>query len=173
MLALALAAPATAANHRIPERLAVTRHAVVFYRAATWHRQDERLVHRTSTNYAERRSHSRQYLASVAIRWRARARRERALAKKYENPLAAIRYVFGRYAEQAIAVARCEGGSPVPSVNAQNGQYLGIFQMGSGERSRYGHSRTALGQATAAYRYFIAGGKDWHQWQCRPGGLAW
>jgi len=166
MLALALVAPATATNH--PSRLASARHAVIFYRVATWHRQDDRLAHRSSTNYAERHSHSLRYLGSVATLWRVRAHRERALAKRYENVFAAIRYVFGTYADQAIAVALCEGGSPVPSVNAQNGQYLGIFQLGAGERSRYGHSHTALGQSVAAYHYFIATGRSWRPWECRP-----
>jgi hypothetical protein len=78
---------------------------------------------------------------------------------------AAIRRVFGSYWQQAIAVARCESGL---SVWAQNGQYLGLFQMGSSERSLYGHGSTAYAQAIAAHRYFVASGRDWSPWQCKP-----
>lgn len=86
------------------------------------------------------------------------------------GPRAAIRYVFGRYAGQALAVAWCESRL---YVYARNGQYFGLFQMGSYARSRYGHSWTALGQARSAYRYFVDSGRDWSPWQCRPGGLGW
>ncbi|MBA2706562.1 MAG: hypothetical protein H0U59_01990, partial [Gemmatimonadaceae bacterium] len=40
----------------------------------------------------------------------------------------AINYVFGPYASQAHRVVSCESGH---STTAQNGQYLGLFQMGS------------------------------------------
>jgi len=81
------------------------------------------------------------------------------------GPEAAIRYVFGPYADQALRVAGCESGL---SVYAHNGQYHGLFQMGSQERAIYGDSGTALGQAQAAYRYFVASGRDWSQWSCKP-----
>lgn len=76
----------------------------------------------------------------------------------------AIQYVFGPYAGQAYRVSSCEG----TSVWSNNGQYLGIFQMGSHERQLYGHGSTFLAQARAAYRYFVASGKDWSPWSCRP-----
>lgn len=88
------------------------------------------------------------------------------------GPQAAICHVFGSYCSQALSVARCETGGTF-SVYAQNGQYLGLFQMGSYARSRYGHSWTAIGQARAAYGYFVDSGRDWSPWQCRPWGLAW
>lgn len=81
-----------------------------------------------------------------------------------------IRYVFGVYGDQAVAVAECESHL---NVFATNGQYLGLFQMGEYARSRYGHSWTALGQSRAAYAYFKDSGSDWSPWQCRPWGLAW
>jgi hypothetical protein len=81
-----------------------------------------------------------------------------------------IRYVFGAYGDQAVAVASCESGL---SVYARNGQYLGLFQMGEYARSRYGHSWDALGQSRSAYAYFRDSGYDWSPWQCRPWGLAW
>ncbi len=76
----------------------------------------------------------------------------------------AIQYVFGPYAAQAYRVSSCEG----TSVWSQNGQYLGIFQMGSFARSLYGHGSTYLAQAWAAYRYFVASGRDWSPWSCKP-----
>ena len=78
-----------------------------------------------------------------------------------------IRYVFGPYGDQAVRVAGCEtGGTFWPG--SHNGQYLGIFQMGSHERQLYGHSASAWGQAISAYRYFVASGRDWSPWSCRP-----
>jgi hypothetical protein len=73
--------------------------------------------------------------------------------------------VFGRYCDQALRVAHCESRY---DTNARNGQYLGIFQMGSWERRTYGHGRTAFDQALAAYRYFRASGSDWSPWTCKP-----
>jgi hypothetical protein len=83
------------------------------------------------------------------------------------NPSGAINYVFGSYATQADHVASCESGH---SIFARNGQYLGLFQMGSSERTRYalGRYRTALDQARAAWRYFVASGYRWGPWQCSP-----
>ena len=52
---------------------------------------------------------------------------------------------------------------------AQNGQYLGLFQMGSSERALYGHGSTAYAQVLAAHRYFSASGRDWSPGQCKPG----
>jgi hypothetical protein len=86
-------------------------------------------------------------------------------ARKLADPWEAIRAVFGSYADQANAVASCESGH---SVWAANGQYLGLFQMGSSERAIYGHGSTPLEQARAAHRYFVASGSDWSPWQCKP-----
>jgi hypothetical protein len=95
----------------------------------------------------------------------AREARERAARLRRATPAAAIRAVFGRYWSQAMAVARCESGL---SLWAQNGQYLGLFQMGSHERVTYGHGSTALAQARAAHRYFVASGRTWSPWSCKP-----
>jgi hypothetical protein len=74
--------------------------------------------------------------------------------------------VFGtRYCGQALRVARCESHL---RVTARNGQYLGLFQMGSSERRRFGHGATAYKQATAAHRYFVLSGRDWSPWSCKP-----
>ena len=119
------------------------------------------------------------------VRWHRLAARwlERELAETRSSidarrvaslgPHDAIRRVFGAYAAGAIDVARCETGGTF-SVYARNGQYLGLFQMGSWERATYGHGWTPWEQARAAYRYFVASGRDWSPWQCRPGGhLGW
>lgn len=89
----------------------------------------------------------------------------RSLQSARSTPQGAIRHVFGRYAEQALAVAWCESRY---DVWAGNGQYLGLFQMGDYARSTYGHGDTALEQARAAYAYFAASGYDWSPWACRP-----
>jgi hypothetical protein len=79
-------------------------------------------------------------------------------------PRAAICEVFDSYCDEAVAVAWCESRL---TTTAQNGQYLGLFQMGSYERSLFGHGRTAHEQATAAHRYFVLSGRDWSPWGCR------
>lgn len=74
--------------------------------------------------------------------------------------------VFGpRYCSQALRVARCESGL---SVYAHNGQYLGLFQMGSTARRLFGHGSSALEQAKAAHKYFVASGHGWGPWSCKP-----
>lgn len=91
-----------------------------------------------------------------------------APAKAHERkPVAlAICEVFGdRYCGQALRVAWCESRL---DTRARNGQYRGLFQMGSWERRRYGHGSTAHAQARAAHRYFVASGRDWSPWECRP-----
>jgi hypothetical protein len=113
------------------------------------------------------------YAHWVLSLWQARAEAYCGLLREVRYPASAIRAVFGRYAEQALVVARCESGHSM-TPRAHNGQYLGMFQMGSYARSTYGHGDTPLEQARAAWRYFDASGRDWSPWQCRPSGsLAW
>jgi hypothetical protein len=80
------------------------------------------------------------------------------------SPRRAICNVFGSYCRQAVAVAWCESRLQTA---AQNGQYLGLFQMGSYERQLFGHGTSAFDQATAAHRYFVRSGHDWSPWGCR------
>jgi hypothetical protein len=94
-----------------------------------------------------------------------REQRRRAAARAPRTPQEAICRVFGRYCAQALTVARCESGY---RTTAQNGQYLGIFQMGSSERRLFGHGPSALAQARAAHRYFVHSGRDWSPWSCKP-----
>jgi hypothetical protein len=106
--------------------------------------------------------------ARLTVRVRQVRRLERRLAARSDlTPIVAIRMVFGRYAGEAIRVSSCETGGSF-SVYARNGQYLGLFQMGDYARGRYGHSTTALGQAQAAYRYFVDSGRNWSPWECKP-----
>ena len=62
---------------------------------------------------------------------------------------------------RAFDVIACETGGKF-NTTATNGQYLGLFQMGSWARSRYGHGETARAQARAAFRYWRESG--WSGW---------
>src|SRR5580765_3051146 len=84
--------------------------------------------------------------------------------KKLSTP-AIICKVFGSYCRQAQRVSWCESRW---SIWARNGQYLGLFQMGSYARHKYGHGYNAWAQALAARRYFIDSGRDWSPWSCKP-----
>ena len=111
--------------------------------------------------YAKKRV--RQLTKTVGVlRAKVRARAERRLAAL--PPRQAICNVFGSYCQEALAVAWCESRH---STGAQNGQYLGLFQMGSYERRQFGHGSTARAQALAAHRYFVRSGRDWSPWACR------
>jgi hypothetical protein len=72
--------------------------------------------------------------------------------------------VFGpSQCAEALHIARRESGF---TISAQNGQYLGLFQMGSGERAAYakaGYS-TAYQQSVAAHNLWLARG--WEPWTC-------
>jgi hypothetical protein len=93
------------------------------------------------------------------------AAQRRLMATVARSPRRAVCYVFGDYCGQALRVARCESGL---RTTAENGQYLGLFQMGTTERRLFGHGPTALAQARAAYRYFLRSGRDWSPWSCKP-----
>jgi hypothetical protein len=76
------------------------------------------------------------------------------------DPVSAICMVWNPCGD-ALRVARCESGL---STRAQNGQYLGLFQMGSYARARYGHGSDAYTQAVAAHAYWEDAG--WSPWTC-------
>jgi hypothetical protein len=135
-------------------------------RLATWRWLDRLDIPRTATSYAERRTHGCAYLRWLKALWSARADATwRLFAELRDNPRKAICHVFGRYCREALAVSWCEAKW---NPRAHNGQYLGAFQMGSSERRLYGHGETVLEQARAALRYFLASGRDWSPWSCRP-----
>jgi hypothetical protein len=81
------------------------------------------------------------------------------------TPQAVICRVFRDHCRDALAVAQCESRY---RTDAQNGQYLGLFQMGGWARATYGHGASALVQARAAYRLFVDTGRTWHPWSCKP-----
>ena len=123
--------------------------------------------HRPAAQRALRRATRRLSRAtrSVAAIRHALARRE-ARRKANAPPKAAICDVFGRrYCGQAISVSWCESRH---RTTAQNGQYLGLFQMGWYERQLYGHGSSPRQQALAAHRYFVVSGRDWSPWSCKP-----
>jgi hypothetical protein len=78
----------------------------------------------------------------------------------------AICKTFGKYCAEALRVSWCESKHYVWAVNT-HGDYRGLFQMGPSERATYGHGPGAWAQARAAYRYFVASGRDWSPWSCR------
>ena len=109
------------------------------------------------------RTQRRVAAARVALARHAQTRRLAAV--EAATPQDVICRVFGGYCRQALAVSRCESGL---RTDAQNGQYLGLFQMGSSERRLFGHGPSAADQAQAAHRYFVASGRDWSPWSCKP-----
>jgi hypothetical protein len=72
---------------------------------------------------------------------------------------------FGKYCGQALRVAYCESRF---NIWARNGQYFGLFQMGSHERATYGDGYNAWAQSRAAFRYFLDSGRGWGPWSCKP-----
>lgn len=153
---------------RLERKLAATkkyRSTVRFFKRHRWllssteHRAKAQLALRRATRRLARTS-----LAVATIR-RVLAKRE-ARRKAHAPPKAAICDVFGRrYCGQALSVSWCESRY---STTAQNGQYLGLFQMGWSERQLYGHGSTPRQQALAAHRYFVVSGRDWSPWSCKP-----
>jgi hypothetical protein len=103
-------------------------------------------------------------LAVVEARKAAEARGAAEKARP-EGPRRTICKVFGDYCDEALDVAHCESRF---LTSARNGQYLGLFQMGSSERTLFGHGSTAREQAEAAHKYFVAAGRDWSPWSCKP-----
>jgi hypothetical protein len=89
-----------------------------------------------------------------------------AVTAEVEHPALVICAVFGkRDCLDALNVSWCESRF---RTTARNGQYLGLFQMGSWERSRFGHGDDPWAQARAARRYFLTSGRDWSPWSCKP-----
>ena len=122
---------------------------------------EQRPKAKASLAYAHERV--RQLTGTIAaLRAKIRAQDARRLASL--PPREAICTVFGSHCDEALAVAWCESRL---RTSAQNGQYLGLFQMGSYERQLFGHGQSARDQAVAAHRYFVRSGRDWSPWSCR------
>jgi len=124
---------------------------------------EHREVASTALRRADRRL-ARVTKTIVALRRAIYRREARRLAQA--PPKVAICRVFGnRYCRQALRVSWCESRH---STSAQNGEYLGLFQMGYSERQLFGHGSTAHRQAIAAHKYFVVSGRDWSPWSCKP-----
>lgn len=80
-------------------------------------------------------------------------------------PLVICDVFGGLHCADALEVSWCESRF---NIDARNGQYRGLFQMGSWERRTFGHGSTAYEQARAAKRYFIRTGRTWGPWSCKP-----
>ena len=109
-------------------------------------------------------------LRVLAARQRAEQHRRKQLVRrlasaKVETSSETICRIFGPDCAAAIVVARCESRL---HTDARNGQYLGLFQMGLLARQLFGHGDSAEEQARAAFRYFVASGRDWSPWSCQP-----
>jgi hypothetical protein len=144
------------------------RQVLRFFKAHGWLLSDPRFG-------AEAKRQLRLHSLSFARTQRRAAAAKRVLARRTQTrrlasvaatqPRNVICRVFGDYCQQAVAVSRCESGL---RTDAQNGQYLGLFQMGSSERRLFGHGPSAAEQVAAAHRYFVASGRDWSPWSCQP-----
>lgn len=146
---------------------AVRKHrgTVRFFESRPWLLRSERRG--AEARAAKRRAEKRLVRATreaTRLRRAKRTRDKRRLRKL--PPKAAICNVFESYCGQALAVAWCESRL---DPNARNGQYLGLFQMGSHARALFGHGPTPHDQAEAAHAYFVRSGRDWSPWSCKPG----
>jgi hypothetical protein len=123
--------------------------------------------HRATARRALRRAtHRLEHATRTVAGIRRLLARQETRRKADAPPRVAICDVFGRrHCKQAISVSWCESRH---RTTARNGQYLGLFQMGWSERRIYGHGSTARRQALAAHRYFVASGRDWSPWSCKP-----
>jgi murein DD-endopeptidase MepM/ murein hydrolase activator NlpD len=88
---------------------------------------------------------------------------------------AMIAQVFGAYAPQALAVARCESGynpgawNPTPVWDGEHAQ--GVFQIIPSTYARSGEGGSvwnAWDNINAAYRIFARDGYSWREWACKP-----
>jgi hypothetical protein len=157
------------------EKLEHSRTVIRFFRKHRWLLRDQRFrrearrqltVHTSRVRTVERHVAAiRRELRERRATIRAREAAKQRAAAVLRTPTGAICAVFKGHCGEALAVARCESNF---STQAQNGQYLGLFQMGSFARGEYGHGSSALTQARAAYRYFVESGRDWSPWTCKP-----
>ncbi|HET7743170.1 MAG TPA: hypothetical protein VFK76_00350 [Gaiellaceae bacterium] len=123
---------------------------------------DDRNISRAAVRHAGERL-AQAERAVAWLRHLIEARDDRRLEKL--PPKAAICAAFDSYCDEAVQVAWCESRL---RPEARNGQYLGLFQMGSYARELYGHGPTAHDQAIAAHKYFVSSGRDWSPWSCKP-----
>jgi hypothetical protein len=152
---------------RLERILAVARKQRTVIRFFTSHRR--LLSSNEDGTIARRKLTEARHLLAQTTRQIARLRRTIHIRVEHRlaaaPPRKAICASFRRYCSEALAVAWCESRL---RTTAQNGQYLGLFQMGELARRVFGHGATAHAQAVAAHRYFVVSGRDWSPWSCRP-----
>ena len=146
------------------------REVLRFFSHHRWLLSDTRFAAEARRQIALHRANLARALAQSKAQARTMALRRKRLARRLtvarpETPQVVICRIFGSYCGEALRVSRCESGF---HTDAQNGQYLGLFQMGSSERRIFGHGGSAEEQATAAHRYFVVSGRDWSPWSCKP-----
>lgn len=139
-----------------------------FFRTHRWLLGDPRFQREAKRELASHRRHlavAQRRIAATRAAIEKRKRVRRLAAVRLASPRSVICRVFGPHCGEALAVARCESRL---HTWARNGQYVGLFQMGSSERQLFGHGSSAVEQARAAHRYFVATGRDWSPWSCKP-----
>ena len=100
-------------------------------------------------------------LASSLLASKAESTPTTVSSSQYQQTMRAVCFYFKSNCTEAMKIVKCETGGSYSPWSA-NGQYLGIFQMGSQERRNYGHGNNVWAQAKAAYAYFKDAG--WHPW---------
>jgi hypothetical protein len=164
----AQAQPTARTLERHTSTLEKSRQVVRFFENHRWLLRDPDVGPKARRELRFHRARLRREQAHV-VRLRARVRREQATRRlqaiRKAGPRRAICHVFGPHCREALRVARCESRF---RLTARNGQYRGLFQMGTSERRRFGHGSTAFEQAKAAHRYFVLSGRDWSPWSCKP-----
>jgi hypothetical protein len=162
--------PAKKPVQTLAQRIQHERAVLGFFSRHQWLLTDPRFAEEAKRQITLHRGALARELKQLRARAHAEAVRRKQLTRrlavaKPETPREVICRVFGPYCGQALRVSQCESGF---HTDAQNGQYLGLFQMGSSERRIFGHGPSAEEQAKAAHRYFVASGRDWSPWSCKP-----
>jgi hypothetical protein len=160
-------APALTLRAQLDRKLRLLRKersTIHFFRTHRWllRSKEHHVVARKTFVLAERR------LARTMrqiTRLRHALRRQEIRKLRLAPPKVVICAIFKGNCKQAVDVAWCESRL---NTTAQNGEYLGLFQMGSTARELFGHGATALAQSVAAHRYFVYSGRDWSPWSCKP-----
>jgi hypothetical protein len=152
------------------QRVQHEREVLRFFSSHRWLLSDPRFAVEARRQIVLHRGNLARALAQQKARARAVALRRKHSARrlavaKPETPQHVICRIFGPYCGEALRVSECESQF---RTDAQNGQYLGLFQMGTAERRIFGHGASAEEQAKAAHRYFLASGRDWSPWSCKP-----
>jgi hypothetical protein len=144
------------------------RQVISFFAQHRWLLTDPRFRREAKRQLSSHRAHlavAQRRIAATRAAIATRKRQRQLAVARAHSPRAVICRVFGPYCKEALVVASCESGL---QTIAQNGQYLGLFQMGSNERHLFGHGPSVEEQVRAAYRYFVASGRNWGPWSCKP-----